>query len=416
MEGYPVVSYLLQQTLRRLCTDSDWVYAVFWRILPRNYPPPKWDSESSVLDRSKGNKRNWILVWEDGFCDFVACARSAVFATENATSASLSHSASDSPDHQLQIASVHDQACSASSHMQFMQPELFFKMSHEVYNFGEGLMGKVAVDNSHKWVFKEPTEADSQHPSSWQGALDPHPRTWEAQFKSGIETIAIVSVKEGVIQLGSLKKTSEDLNFVLSLQRKFNYLQSIPGVYAVHPVLMQHATSSSRRTPLLPLAAVADSWPSDPPHQHLPSDHWPPDEHLHLLSQHYQNPSSCRVRLPVANHVTPPQIDAPIPTYHAMPAGLQASQGLPHQLDSMQGSLQALLSRLPSVTATPPSAASSSSTSPTGHPYNIMAQHFVHAPAQHAGFTPGPLPLYTSQPLADQDLDPATTLFKGLIS
>ena len=39
-----VAGHLLQQTLRCLCSDSssgDWVYSVFWRILPRNYPPPK---------------------------------------------------------------------------------------------------------------------------------------------------------------------------------------------------------------------------------------------------------------------------------------------------------------------------------------------------------------------------------------
>lgn len=390
--GYPVVSYLLQQTLRCLCTDSDWVYAVFWRILPRNYPPPKWDSECSVLDRSKGNKRNWILVWEDGYCDFVECARSAVFTTESTPSASLSHSPPASPDHQLQDALVLDQACSTTSHMQFMQPELFFKMSHDVYNFGEGLMGKVAADNSHKWVFKEPSEADSQYPSSWQGALDPRPRTWEAQFHCGIETIAIVAVKEGMLQMGSLKKTSEDPNFVLSLQRKFNYLQSIPGVYAMQPLLMPQAASSFRK-PLLPsVAGVADSWLSDPPHQPTAVDQWPPDQDLHFLSQ--PRP------IVAAAQYTPLQIEASATAYSSMPAGLQtsfqANQHLPPQLESMQTSLQALLSRLPSVTATPPSAASSSSTSPTGHPYNILAQHFVqpahHAPSQHALFTPGPGP------------------------
>jgi hypothetical protein len=39
--GLPTLNHLLQHTLRSLCTDSQWVYAVFWRILPRHYPPPK---------------------------------------------------------------------------------------------------------------------------------------------------------------------------------------------------------------------------------------------------------------------------------------------------------------------------------------------------------------------------------------
>ncbi|KAF6141450.1 hypothetical protein GIB67_021266 [Kingdonia uniflora] len=68
------VSHLLQHTLRSLCVheDSQWVYAVFWRILPRNYPPPKWDIQGGAYDRSRGNMRNWILVWEDGFYNFSA--------------------------------------------------------------------------------------------------------------------------------------------------------------------------------------------------------------------------------------------------------------------------------------------------------------------------------------------------------
>ena len=48
--GPVAVTHLLQHTLRSLCTGGagdapaphpQWVYAIFWRILPRNYPPPK---------------------------------------------------------------------------------------------------------------------------------------------------------------------------------------------------------------------------------------------------------------------------------------------------------------------------------------------------------------------------------------
>ncbi|BBN13080.1 hypothetical protein MPTK1_6g00610 [Marchantia polymorpha subsp. ruderalis] len=58
-QGLPMLNHLLQHTLRGLCCDTQWVYAVFWRILPRNYPPPKWENEGRVMDRSKGNQRNW---------------------------------------------------------------------------------------------------------------------------------------------------------------------------------------------------------------------------------------------------------------------------------------------------------------------------------------------------------------------
>ncbi|KAL5714025.1 hypothetical protein ACHQM5_016042 [Ranunculus cassubicifolius] len=201
--GAPMLSCLLQHTLKSLCSCSSdspkWVYAVFWRILPRNYPPPKWDYGGSVLDRSKGNKRNWILVWEDGFCDFYECERAGSGYIKGRFGA-----------------------------------DVFFKMSHEVYNYGEGLVGKVAAENSHKWIFKENSpEKDPTLFSSWNGSIDPQPKAWDVQLNSGIQTIAIISVREGLIQLGSFDKIVEDLSLVVSIQRKFSYLQSIPGVFSM---------------------------------------------------------------------------------------------------------------------------------------------------------------------------------------
>ncbi|XP_065848184.1 transcription factor LHW-like [Euphorbia lathyris] len=220
--GLPMLNCLLQHTLRSLCTATDssnsskWVYAVFWRVLPRNYPPPKWDYGGTALDRSKGNKRNWILVWEDGFCDFCECERAGSGYVKGRFGA-----------------------------------DVFFKMSHEVYNFGEGLLGKVAADNSHKWVFKvPPNEGDPNFNSSWNVSLEPQPKAWEFQFNSGIQTIAIISVREGIIQLGSFDKVVEDLNLVINIQRKFSYLHSIPGVFAIqrpylpiqHPYILKPNT------------------------------------------------------------------------------------------------------------------------------------------------------------------------------
>lgn len=217
-----MLNCLLQHTLRSLCACSDssstpskWVYAVFWRILPRNYPPPKWDHGGGLLDRAKGNKRNWILVWEDGFCDFYECERGG-------------------------------NGCGRRR----FGADIFFKMTHEVYNFGEGLVGKVASDNSHKWVYSDSqTEHDPTFISSWNVSIEPQPRAWEAQFSSGIETIALISVREGAIQLGSFEKEVEDLNLVLNIQRKFSYLQSIPGIYAIQrPYLGQRFMQTTNGT------------------------------------------------------------------------------------------------------------------------------------------------------------------------
>ncbi|XP_039017909.1 protein RICE SALT SENSITIVE 3-like [Hibiscus syriacus] len=208
------VTHLLQHTLRSLCIhdNSQWVYAVFWRILPRNYPPPKWDGQGAY-DRSRGNRRNWILVWEDGFCNFAASAAEI--------------NSGDCPG-----SSVHGSG--EFQHCQRLQPELFFKMSHEIYNYGEGLIGKVAADHSHKWIYKEPNEKEINFLSAWHNSADSFPRTWEAQFQAGIKTIALIAVREGVVQLGAVHKVIEDLSYVVQL-RKFSYIESIPGVLLPHP-------------------------------------------------------------------------------------------------------------------------------------------------------------------------------------
>ncbi|MED6178137.1 hypothetical protein PIB30_104798 [Stylosanthes scabra] len=208
--GLPLLHCLLQHTLRSLCSSSfstsssssdssssKWVYAVFWRIVPRNFPPPRWEFGGTSLDRSKGNKRNWILVWEDGFCDFNECQE-------------------------------------GRSLNERFGAEVFFKMSHEVYNFGEGLLGKVAADNSHKWVYGDTQNGcESNYIGTWNSSIDHQPRAWEFQFNSGIQTVAVIAVREGLVQLGSFNKIAEDLNIVMNIQRKFSYLQSIPGLCAI---------------------------------------------------------------------------------------------------------------------------------------------------------------------------------------
>ncbi|XP_076948634.1 protein RICE SALT SENSITIVE 3-like [Bidens hawaiensis] len=208
MEGLPMLTCLIQHTLKTLCTCSSsednssnkWVYSVFWRILPRIYPPPKWDVDGGVLDRAKGNKRNWILVWEDGYCDIDECERVANGGSSNGG----------------------------------FGADIFFKLSHEVYNYGEGLIGKIASDNSHKWVFEDGlNEHDPSFISSWNASVDPQPKAWEFHFNSGIKTIAIISTREGIIQLGSFDKVLEDMNLVLNIQRKFNYLRTIPGLFSI---------------------------------------------------------------------------------------------------------------------------------------------------------------------------------------
>ncbi|KAL5650754.1 hypothetical protein ACJX0J_036212, partial [Zea mays] len=163
-----------------------------------------WDLPGAAYDRTRGNRRNWILAWEDGFCNFAAASSSAAASAcgqEGAAAAAAVAYAGDCE------AAVQDAVKHQHQQAQGLQPELFFKMSHDIYNYGEGLIGKVAADHSHKWVFKEPQEHETSNLiSSWSNPADSHPRTWEAQFQCGIQTIALIAVREGVVQLGSMKK------------------------------------------------------------------------------------------------------------------------------------------------------------------------------------------------------------------
>ncbi|KAH6826750.1 Serine/threonine-protein kinase WNK No protein [Perilla frutescens var. hirtella] len=271
------VTHLLQHTLRSLCIhdNSQWVYAVFWRILPRNYPPPKWDSQGGVYDRSRGVRRNWILVWEDGFCNFGASATSEINGGECGSS------------------SVYDY----QQHYQGLQPEF--------------LIGKVAADHSHKWIHKEPNDQEINFLSAWHNSADSHPRTWEAQFQSGIKTIALIAVREGVIQLGAVHKVVEDLSYVVMLRKKLSYIESIPGVLLPHP-------SSSAAYPFkieaYPNEAAAANWH----HYH---------QNINLINSQNQNHEYC-----------------------------YDDEIMPMRITPSMSSLEALLSKLPSVgpTTSPP--------------------------------------------------------------
>lgn len=148
-----------------------------------------------------------MLAWEDGFCNFFAST-----AESNPQASS----------------SLADKNCDIQ--LNGLRPEVFFKMSHEIHNYGEGLIGKVAADHGHKCIYSEQINL-----SVCQKSVDLHPRTWKAQFQSGIKTIALVAVDDGVLQLGAVTKVPEDLIYVAEVQKKFNNLQIIPGFLLPRP-------------------------------------------------------------------------------------------------------------------------------------------------------------------------------------
>ncbi|KAL9248574.1 RICE SALT SENSITIVE 3-like protein, partial [Drosera capensis] len=206
----------LHEALRSVCVNSDWTYSVFWTIRPR--PRVRGGNGCKVGD----DNGSLMLMWEDGFC------RARV-------GESLEEIDSEDPVRKA-----------------------FSKMSIQLYNYGEGwvvgrLMGKVASDKCHKWVFKEPTACDPNVSNYWQSSFDALPPEWTDQFESGIQTIAVIQAGHGLLQLGSCKIIPEDLHFVLRMRHTFESLGYQSGFY-----LSQIFTSTRN-------AASSTSFPSKQP-------------------------------------------------------------------------------------------------------------------------------------------------------
>ncbi|GAB4846478.1 Protein RICE SALT SENSITIVE 3 [Ancistrocladus abbreviatus] len=179
----------LHEALRSVCLNSDWTYSVFWTIRPR--PRVRGGNGCKVGDENG----SLMLMWEDGFC------RGRV---------------GDCPDE------IHSEDPVRKS---------FSKMSIQLYNYGEGLMGKVASDKCHKWVFKEPSDCEPNIPNCWLSSFDALPPEWTNQFESGIQTIAVIHAGHGLLQLGSCKIIPEDLHFVLRMRHTFESLGYQSGFY-----------------------------------------------------------------------------------------------------------------------------------------------------------------------------------------
>ncbi|XP_022953791.1 transcription factor bHLH155-like isoform X1 [Cucurbita moschata] len=167
----------LHQILKSFCFNSEWKYAVFWKLKHR---------------------ARMMLTWEDGYYDN-----------------SEQYEPSTSKFYRKTVEKFHD------GHYSHDPLGLAVaKMSYHVYSLGEGIVGQVAVTGKHQWI----TAADEQIPniSSTLEYCD----GWQTQFLAGIKTIVVVAVvPHGVLQLGSLDKVTEDVNVVAHIRNVFLTLQ-----------------------------------------------------------------------------------------------------------------------------------------------------------------------------------------------
>ncbi|CAM8995301.1 unnamed protein product [Rhodiola kirilowii] len=234
----------LHEALRSVCLSSDWIYSVFWTIRPR--PRVRGGNGCKVGD----DNGSLMLMWEDGYCR----SRGVADCLEEM----------DGGEDPVR--------------------KSFSKMSIQLYNYGEGLMGKVASDKCHKWVFKEPSESEPNISNYWQSSFDALPSEWTDQFDSGIQTIAVIQAGHGLLQLGSCKIIPEDLHFVLRMRHTFESLGYQSGFY-----LSQLFSSTKNSSPSTSIPSQ-QSLPIRPP----PIFNWqgqrPMTSHSPLLhSPNFQN-------------------------------------------------------------------------------------------------------------------------------
>ncbi|XP_010469739.1 PREDICTED: transcription factor bHLH155 [Camelina sativa] len=184
-----------QEILRSFCSNTDWNYAVFWKL------------------NHRGSRM--VLTLEDAY-----------YGINN------SPEVKDSGVIPKNMHGVHDPLGLAVA-----------KMSYHVYSLGEGIVGQVAVSGEHQWLFPE-------YYDNCLSEFEFH-NVWESQISAGIKTILVVAVGPcGVVQLGSLRKVNEDVNLVNHIRQIFLALRDPLADHAAN--LMQCNMNNSLCLPKIP--------------------------------------------------------------------------------------------------------------------------------------------------------------------
>ncbi|KAF2587312.1 hypothetical protein F2Q70_00036348 [Brassica cretica] len=212
------------------------------------------------------------------------------------------------------------------------------------------LIGKVAADHSHKWIYKEPNDQEINFLSAWHNSADSYPRTWEAQFQSGIKTIALISVREGVVQLGSVHKVVEDLSNVVMLRKKLSYIESIPGVLLPHPSSSGYPFINSSPSDTWNFPGIAPPQSQTEHHQQhfYHSDH----NHRFLMSNHHQ-PQAMKITPKTTPGETTPGETTPGETTPSGPPAPAVSSGPPVGPINIESSREDLVQSSERETAEP---------------------------------------------------------------
>ncbi|PON62602.1 MYC/MYB transcription factor [Parasponia andersonii] len=191
----------LQQILRSLCFNTEWKYAVFWKLKHR---------------------ARMMLTWEDAYYD-----------------KSEQHDPAENKCFSKKLEMLHDGLYSHDP-----LGLAVAKMSYHVYSLGEGIVGQVAVSGKHQWIFADKHEMSTCSSFEYSDG-------WQNQFSAGIRTIAVVAVvPHGVVQLGSYNKVIEDMKLVTHIRDVFMALQDSSLGHIPSPI--QSRMNSSINLPDMP--------------------------------------------------------------------------------------------------------------------------------------------------------------------
>ncbi|KDP26554.1 hypothetical protein JCGZ_17712 [Jatropha curcas] len=184
----------LHNTLKGLCFNTEWKYAVFWKLKHR---------------------ARMVLTWEDAYYD--NCELDDPF------------------ENKCFRETLENLSCGRYSHDPLGLAVA--KMSYHVYSLGEGIVGQVAVTGKHRWIFADKRVTNSISSFEFSDG-------WQSQFSAGIKTIVVVAVVPyGVVQLGSLNKVAENMKLVNHIKDVFLSLQG-PSIGHV-PNPLEYSMKSS---------------------------------------------------------------------------------------------------------------------------------------------------------------------------
>ncbi|KAJ8899892.1 hypothetical protein K2173_019595 [Erythroxylum novogranatense] len=202
----------LGELLQSLCSDSHWIYAVFWKLRHEN---------------------SMVLTWEDGYFDYPKLREP--LGGEDIYSSGIGGIFS------LQFETSPLYCTSDASPFGFVLAD----MQQLEYTVGEGVAGKVALTGKHCWVSLK---------NILNGELLPElvsecPEEWLPQFATGIKTILLVPVaSRGVLQLGSFEEVAEDIEVVNHLKDVINGLIQV-GDYGL-PLCLEKDFEAQITSPL----------------------------------------------------------------------------------------------------------------------------------------------------------------------